>query len=98
MSLLYTTQLFLNVHSLHLLEARRIFGRIWLSIVGSRCLLASSYLLFRYGHASHTIVDIVTLTSEALEVIRSLVRSDDCRVSGFGLGSLLLPTRVKKLN
>lgn len=98
MSLLDTAKLFLNIHSLHLLKTYRIFGRIGLAIVGCRCLLPPRCFLLRYWHSGNTIIYIIALAGEALEVIRSLIRSDDGRVSGFSLRSLLLPAGVKKLD
>lgn len=93
-----TTELFLNIHVLHLLETYRIFRWVWLAIVLCRRLLAPCGLFLSNRHTTDTIIYIVALASEALEVISGIGRVDDGRIASFGLCALLLPAGVEELN
>jgi hypothetical protein len=72
MLLLNPANLFLDIHALHLRHASGVFGRVWLAIVRQCCLLPSCFFLWRDVHARSTIVDILTLTSESLEIVRDV--------------------------
>jgi hypothetical protein len=92
---LYSPQLLLYIHGLHLLKTSGVLGRIWLPVVRNSCLLSTSLFLGRYGQASGTVVDVVALASKALEVVRNICSIDRGRVALLSLVSLLFPTGVK---
>lgn len=96
--LLDLAELLLDVHIPHLLYTSSIFGRIKLTIVRQCSLLPPSFFLCRYRQSSSAIVDILTLTSKAFEVVRDVGGVDGCRVSGFGLVALFFPARIKQFD
>lgn len=91
-------QLLLYVHRLHLLNASSILSWIWLSIIGESCLLSTSLFLSRDRLASGTVVNVVALTSKALEVIRNISGVDRGRVALLGLVSLFFPAWVEQFD
>jgi hypothetical protein len=91
-------QLLLHVHRLHLLDARSVLSGVWLSIVRQSCLLPAGFFFSRYVLSSSAIVDIVTLASKALEIVRNVRSIDRRRVALLGLVSLFFPAWVKQLN
>lgn len=93
--LLNPANLFLDIHALHLRHASSIFGGVGLPIVRQCGLLPACLFFWGNVHARSAIVDVLTLTGEALEIVRNINSVDRSRVSSFGLLALFLPARIE---
>ena len=98
MLLLNPAKLLLDIHALHLRKTGSVLGRIRLAVVRQCSFLPPSFFLCRDRQTSSAIVDILTLTSKAFEVVRDVGGVDGCRVSGFGLVALFFPARIKQFD
>lgn len=92
------SQLLLYVHRLHLLDACSILSRVWLPIIRQSCLLPASFFFSGYVLPSGAVINVVTLASKALEVVRDVRRVDRCRVALLGFVSLFFPAWIKQFN
>jgi len=92
--LLDPAKLILQIDVLHL---RHLTG-VDMSIVGQSCLLPPRFFLWRDVVATHAIVDVLTLTSKAFEVVRNFGGVDRGRVTSVKLVALFFPARVKQLD
>lgn len=92
--LLDPAKLILQINILHL---RHLVG-VDMSIVGQSCLLSTRFFLWRDVVAADAIIDVLTLTCKAFEVVRDFGGVDRRRVTGFHLVALFFPARVKQFD
>jgi hypothetical protein len=87
-------KLILQINVLHL---RHLVG-VDMSIIGQSCLLPTRFFLWRDVVATDAIIDVLTLTGKAFEVVRNFCGVDRGRVTSFHLVALFFPARVKQFD
>jgi hypothetical protein len=98
MLFLNPAELLLDVHALHLRETSSILGRVWLAVVRHSSLFPPCLFLCGERQTGSTIVDILALTGEALEVVCDVGGVDGSGVASFGLLTLFPPTGIKQFD